>query len=839
MLGTNRVDRVQVTLDNDDSEKERAMKMSSFKDTASLLILATLIWAMTADAQTPGSPSASQFDIQGFIQEATLDDPYDILSGGTLKVNGLIILVPKNTIVEMPAAALTWQEVFAMAPPPYGPGATVTKLQTGMAMADVPRPLTTYEARVVGNRVITGTGTSTSDQYIAGLVNISQHALNSGQGFINYIDYAKGELRIGGRFGDATSGARVAINDPVVPGTFAGRYSRGQSPDPRFTADQENPTVRTTTGYPMGVPASDPAISDDPLRPQYNRPIDGATGAFLTEYIMPPPGVGPGLPDPTLQLPFEVGDYITYSGTLVKDGTEPTAGPFPVTSSAQSATEQTYISAHTLEANLAWFTYPGSFPVYVATDVTILGVGGANTPGLIEATTRTRFEGFCTDPTRIISLWGIDVDPVTGVETDRNWGTINVDPGPPTGAQRGRWRFRPPKVLSLPPAGVFLPATREVRAVAVGAWTPGQATTVANGITAGQYCAPISDYLFPEQAVGRQVPPANFETIPFLTEGSGPLPGFTPSTIVGPLTPFPQVPGIGNTSLPSAVANPSQTVFSGATVTLDGSKSTGSAPMSFVWTQTGLGGFPPVTLSSGGFSQVVAFIAPLLALNSQPVVLTFQLKVSNRLGTSTTQVNVTVSPPGLPIANAGAPKTINETSINPSPIVNLDGSASSDPNRQRLIFHWVQTGGPAVTLSDNNSSTAVLPFFTARALQTGSPPDVYSFSLTVNNVGGIVSVPSTTTVTVNPVPDIITIVSVTYRAAQQRLTVQATSSAGVAATMTLQAVPSLNVPQTVLSPVVGIPTADVKGVPTPPTTQFFMVRSSLGGAASSPVTIFK
>jgi 2,4-dienoyl-CoA reductase-like NADH-dependent reductase (Old Yellow Enzyme family) len=69
---------------------------------------------------------------------------------------------------------------------------------------------------VVGNRVITGIGATASDQYIAGLISISQHALNSGQGFINFIDYNKAELRVGGRFGDSATGARVRLNDPVV-----------------------------------------------------------------------------------------------------------------------------------------------------------------------------------------------------------------------------------------------------------------------------------------------------------------------------------------------------------------------------------------------------------------------------------------------------------------------------------------------------------------------------------------------------------------------------------------------------------------------------------------------
>ena len=69
--------------------------------------------------------------------------------------NGTTIIVPKNTLLQMPAFALTWQELFAMAPKPYGP------TQSGLAAADVPRPATTYEIRVQGNRI----GSPGSEQF--------------------------------------------------------------------------------------------------------------------------------------------------------------------------------------------------------------------------------------------------------------------------------------------------------------------------------------------------------------------------------------------------------------------------------------------------------------------------------------------------------------------------------------------------------------------------------------------------------------------------------------------------------------------------------------------------
>lgn len=46
------------------------------------------------------------------------------------------------------------------------------------------------------------------------MVWVSQELGNTQQGFISHIDYDKGEMRVGGSFTDANTGARVAINDP-------------------------------------------------------------------------------------------------------------------------------------------------------------------------------------------------------------------------------------------------------------------------------------------------------------------------------------------------------------------------------------------------------------------------------------------------------------------------------------------------------------------------------------------------------------------------------------------------------------------------------------------------
>src|SRR3954470_785181 len=176
---------------------------------AAVLLFSLLAMASVAVAQLP-VPASSQFDITGFIQAAGLGGAgtgpgVGAHMGGTITVNGHVIIVPSETIVILPASAFTWQELFAFSPAPY------TGVATGMAQADAPAPLTTYEAHVIGNRVLGGAGGA--DVYIAGLIYISQQELNTGAGYINCIIYTTGELRVGGLIGNCSTGARVQIND--------------------------------------------------------------------------------------------------------------------------------------------------------------------------------------------------------------------------------------------------------------------------------------------------------------------------------------------------------------------------------------------------------------------------------------------------------------------------------------------------------------------------------------------------------------------------------------------------------------------------------------------------
>ena len=756
-----------------------------------ITLVAIIFMATFAGAQTPIAAS-TQFDIIGFIQSASLGGPgAGAHQGGSITVNGHVVTVPAETIVILPANALTWQELFAQAPAPY------TNSATGMAISDSPTPLTTYEAHVVGNRV--------NDVYIAGLIWIAQQGVNSGQGFINSINYANGEIRVGGVIGNGATGTRVRLNDPLNAGVGTGRYGRPMTADQRFTVDQDNPTVRSVSGFPMCIPRvlADPSIAgnpDDALCPLSQRPaaIAPATGyaAFiLTNDPVALPGVPP---DATKQAPFEVGDYVTYAGTLVKDGTNPTAGPWPGIAS-------TYISAHTLVNNVGIYTWPGTNPAYVAVDVSFIGTGGLTVIGVNEAAIMTRIEGFSTDTVRGVHLYGIDLNPTTGATSDRDWGTIGVDPGPPKGAATGRWRFRPPCLLNAPdptnmkdctgpPSNSFLPPTRELRAVIQGAFTAPITPTspvAANGIVWGQYHTPIAEYRFPENLPGKPVIENNFNTMDFLARG-----GYSSSTgvVVGVLNPWPSDTSIGACNPATANAGGLYTVPSGGTVTLNGS-GTGDPTLAFLWTAPAQG-----TLSALNIAGPV-YTAPVVAAQT-PVPL--QLTVSNSCGTSVANTTVTIDGSISPTVNQVAAMTVFSGAASSFPVSGTDPNV---PPALPLVFTVTQTGAPAligltVTPGPNPPGTGATVNFTAPTLPIGQVTSpVINLTITATNSAGVVSAPVMTTVTVKPLVDVVSVTGLLeqYRLNTRRLILNATSSV-VSANVVLKLQPYITITGTTYNP---------------------------------------
>ncbi|MBK8915973.1 MAG: LEPR-XLL domain-containing protein [Phycisphaerales bacterium] len=152
---------------------------------------------------------------------------------------------------------------------------------------------------------------------------------------------------------------------------------------------------------------------------------------------------------------------------------------------------------------------------------------------------------------------------------------------------------------------------------------------------------------------------------------------------------------------PVADAGADMTADAGQAVTLSASNSfdwDNADTLTFEWVQTG---GPAVELSDPTAASPT-FTAPSGVTNTD---VTFELRVSDGQAVSTDVVIVHVNAADqAPSADAGPDMHVSEGEE-----VQLKGSAT-DPEGQSLTYEWVQTGGPAVELSDPHAAS---PTFTA------------------------------------------------------------------------------------------------------------------------------
>lgn len=476
----------------------------------SLLILACVIEPPEAFSQT-----VTPFQLVGHIQRFALDNPADPLSGAKLTVNGVEVLLPKNLVIQLPAAYFTAQQLFEAAQ-----GVSKKYHESGLALSDKFPPLAAFEADVSGNIV--------GGVYIAGLVSISQQSLNTSAGFIHQIDTATGMMCVGASPTAIACGpgdTRIRLNDPSLDASdpFAGdgRYGRpnptpppvaaddpnSRYPDPRFTVDQGNPTVHALTGYPMCVPRA----SNDPQCPSQNR-LPELTFVMDSVDLVPPVKFGNNsikacpLCDSNRQAPVRVGDYITYAGTRARD------------------TQGDFLSVHTLVVNVGIYTKPGG-RAYVTLEESLLGTRGpvADCGQAAECQDRLKVEGFTTDPSRRVSVYAVDVVP-GGTPKVRLLHSTEKDQ-----AVFGRFRYVPPLTAAtlFDFNGNLKGATRELMVriddpapLPDGSNVP-SAPMSAHGLTAGLYVAPVGEYIFPEPTgvQGGPQPALNFQCLAFLANG--------------------------------------------------------------------------------------------------------------------------------------------------------------------------------------------------------------------------------------------------------------------------------------------------------------------------------
>jgi len=347
-----------------------------------------------------------------------------------------------------------------------------------------------------------------------------------------------------------------------------------------------------------------------------------------------------------------------------------------------------------------------------------------------------------------------------------------VDPGPPNGAVRGRWRFRPPcapfgtvpaapeKQCVMNAAQTFLPPPREVRVVIEGAWTPASVQTAANGLIWGQYHAPITEYIFPENVPGTAIVPNNFNTFPFLAKGGYPS---TSGVLPRQLNPWPDatVPVAGCVA-PTVSAGGLYTVANGGTVPLSGS-ATGDAPITFAWTVSS-GSVSDPTIANTIFSAVGG---------TSPVTAT--LTATNACGTASSSATIVINTAAAPTVASVAPVSVFATAAGSFAV------SGTDPNvpAQALTFSVAQTGAPALLnlkATSTGANTANVTF-NAPALPAGQvTTSVITLSITATNAGGGVSAPSITTVTVKPLPDNVSVTTALFTLNKVRLSLTATST---------------------------------------------------------------
>lgn len=353
---------------------------------------------------------------------------------------GYTIQVPKNLQVVFPAAFIGWRDFVSQK-----------------------SHFTGYEMDVVGN-IVNGVP-------LAAQISIAQFSLAAAAGYIDSVNY-DGRIVL-------KNGPTLRVNDPNAV------YSVGYTERPFFTADDQNPSISSFSGFPMCVPRND----SDPLCPQTQRPIVSGTSKQGSVRAV----------DPLVMAPLVPGDYVEYSAFTAPNGE--------------------HIVYNLVATNIQITT--SGIPAYIRMEDALVGVfsSGAN-----QEVGQTRFVGMTSDQAaNPIRIFAIDVDPCTGETTDREITSTSII----TGATRNKFDVR---IVKPSAPGVY---TREYR-ITAGAGTK----MTKNGILAGQYVQPVTEWIQAELTTPGLPPPGNeFTGFSHLVKGIG---YDEDGVLWGPLSPFPQ-----------------------------------------------------------------------------------------------------------------------------------------------------------------------------------------------------------------------------------------------------------------------------------------------------------
>lgn len=355
-------------------------------------------------------------------------------------------------------------------------------------------------------------------------------------------------------------------------------------------------------------------------------------------------------PDPLIMAPFLVGDYITFSG--ISDGGE--------------------IIAYSIVADSVQITTTG-VPTYIRVEDAIIGTFDNQDPAEVAPAdsrvcnipfvcgsfepilTLIQFIGYLSDSTAKVIISRMEIDPCTGTLNEVQVGTAS-----PVGV-RNKWTWRAT-------SAAIVKYSREYRVTTTG----GTKATNGGQITAGQYVAPVTEWIFPEPGVpGHQPGKLDFSQFTQLRDGLGPDAN---GDVWGQLNPWPDATApapfkacTGTTTPTSSAPASSSTAGAGTGTTLSGfaanagadittrpgvvvtlsgkadnSASLPAGDLTYSWSQVS---GPTVTLS-GGASPTASFTAPSVAALTK---YTFALTVTSasEKTNSTDNIDVSSDPKGL------------------------------------------------------------------------------------------------------------------------------------------------------------------------------------------------
>ena len=167
------------------------------------------------------------------------------LRGGTITVDGIVITIPTNLLVTLPAITVAWPELFSGTSPPG------IRLEAHVYTIYFFLLISLLKSVQVQGNLVGATN-------IAGLVYISPSFTQILQGFITGINTASGHFTI------SSSNIDCVLNDPV------GRFGKPQTGQELWSSDPDNPSIRATNGFPLCIPRT---ATDDHC-PSKNRPLD-------------------------------------------------------------------------------------------------------------------------------------------------------------------------------------------------------------------------------------------------------------------------------------------------------------------------------------------------------------------------------------------------------------------------------------------------------------------------------------------------------------------------------------------------------------------------------------